>query len=617
MKKHWMKKVFSVLAVSAMTLALLTPAMAAEEAETKAASEAEAEAPAGEEESGSGEEVSLIEMTLSEDESYYAAEMMAGPNSMLFYHPTPNANEELPVNTTCTAPVFIVFGEKDFSEEAFDNFAKESGLYDIAAEEGSSICFVRPQGEAWTEADAAAYEAIAGMIGDSSTNEHVNGFTTGFNFFAGGMTQSITGTAQRVYVYGIGEGADFVAANLLKKYEQTVTFGDGFSMVNNLSAAGVTLLRCQDASMVEETDIPVVSLHASKEVNEALEKVCKNLYVSRRADYLEAYEKLTGLFRRQAGVIVPVHDWAAEGIVEKVETFMAKTSPDNVTFPDAEEHEIGYIVYYAEDLDVKEGKVPLVFCFHGGGNTALYEAQATEWPIIGKEYGFITVSVDLHHPNVPAAEVAQLLEHLKEEYSIDESRVYGSGFSMGGCKSWDIFEQIPELFAGVAPMDATTVPGEDSYNNKVENPNADVLLPVFWVGGEVSPLPEMPFQDQKCVDRAANVFAVNKVVADYSGVKFEEKDSWANKIWGIDGDITYVVPDEKYFLDSDLTVHLFASEDGNYYTAFASASNQSHEVYARNSWAAWDFLSQFSRGEDGKIVIAEGNGAAVAEAKAE
>ena len=34
-----------------------------------------------------------------------------------------------------------------------------------------------------------------------------------------------------------------------------------------------------------------------------------------------------------------------------------------------------------------------------------------------------------------------------------------------------------------------------------------------------------------------------------------------------------------------------------------SASNQSHEVYARNSWAAWDFLSQFSRNEDGTISV--------------
>ncbi len=29
----------------------------------------------------------------------------------------------------------------------------------------------------------------------------------------------------------------------------------------------------------------------------------------------------------------------------------------------------------------------------------------------------------------------------------------------------------------------------------------------------------------------------------------------------------------------------------------------SHEVYARNSWAAWDFLKQFSRNEDGSISI--------------
>ena len=85
-------------------------------------------------------------------------------------------------------------------------------------------------------------------------------------------------------------------------------------------------------------------------------------------------------------------------------------------------------------------------------------------------------------------------------------------------------------------------------------------------------------------------------------VDFEQKDSWENPIWGISGELSYGITDT-VFTDSTLAVELFPSEDGKYYTAFTSASNQSHEVYARNSWAAWDFLSQFSRSEDGSIVI--------------
>ena len=78
-----------------------------------------------------------------------------------------------------------------------------------------------------------------------------------------------------------------------------------------------------------------------------------------------------------------------------------------------------------------------------------------------------------------------------------------------------------------------------------------------------------------------------------------------NPVWGVNGDITYAVTDQKAFKDSTMTVELFQSEDGHYYTALTLSGNQAHEVYARNSWAAWDFLSQFSRAEDGSIVIGD------------
>lgn len=115
---------------------------------------------------------------------------------------------------------------------------------------------------------------------------------------------------------------------------------------------------------------------------------------------------------------------------------------------------------------------------------------------------------------------------------------------------------------------------------------------------------ELPFQEEKVVERVANLFEVNNVASAYD-VTFEGAEEWENSIWGINGDITYDVTDQKAFTDSTLKVELFKSDDGKYYTALASASNQSHEVYARNSWAAWDFLSQFSRAEDGSIVIGE------------
>ena len=532
--------------------------------------------------------------------------LQIGGNEVLVYYPQPNATDTLGLTTSCTAPAFLVFGEGTFDASSADAFAKESGLATIAAKEGSSVCFVNPIEGAWSEADAGVYEMIVSAINDSSTNDVSNGISAGFDYMSGQVTSGIMATAQRIYVYGVNAGADFVAAHYIRPVVSSVTYPDGFTMTFDRSATSVTVSGLTDVSGIEANDLPVVSIGNSDVINAALEAACGTLLVESEANYEAEYAALAGLYRRQAGVLVPVYDWAAEGITEVITTYEVATSPDNGSaLAGTEKHSVGCAIYYADDLDVKgTTKVPLVFCFHGGGNTALYEAQATEWPLIGKENGFITVSVDLHHPNVPATEIIDLLEQLKAEYAIDETKIYASGFSMGGIKSWDLFEQYPQVFAGLAPMDATNEPGIDSYDNAVENKNQDLLTPVFYVGGVDSPLPEMPFQAPKCIDRVRYTFDVNKVVTEYKATP-ENQAEWANPIWGISGDLTYNVTDQKAFLDSTLEVNLFASEDGKYYTAFTDATNQSHEVYARNSWAAWDFLSQFSRNADGSISIAD------------
>ncbi|MCD7868459.1 MAG: hypothetical protein LUG62_09820 [Clostridiales bacterium] len=528
--------------------------------------------------------------------------MQAGANEVLVYYPNDNISETSAVKTTCTAPVFMVFGSGKYDTDTASAYAVESGLAALAAENGSSVVFVNPVGDTWSEEDAEAYGTIAQLINDSSTDSSENGITVSANYLTGETEVKVVGTQSRIYIYAENGGADYVADVALKTVEAATFWGGTV----NVTPAGVTLSGLSDTEGVEANDIPVVSIGNSEEANAILEENCGSVLTVDAADYTAEYEEVIGNNRRQAGVLLPIYDYAAEGIVETVETYTVETTEDNASdaYAGTEEHPISVVTYYAEDLDVENGNVPLVLCFHGGGNTALFEAQATEWPLIGKENGFITVSVDQHYPNCTAGEIVELIEQLEEKYSIDSTRIYASGFSMGGCKSWDLYEQYPEIFAGLAPMDASNEPAVDSYGNAVENTNSDVIVPVFYVGGETSPLEEMPFQAEKLVDRLSSLFEVNQITKEYN-CSFDAQDEWENSIWGVNGDITYQVTDQKAFLDSTLTVELFQSEDGNYYTAVANASNQSHEVYARNSWAAWDFLSQFSRQEDGSIAISE------------
>lgn len=134
---------------------------------------------------------------------------------------------------------------------------------------------------------------------------------------------------------------------------------------------------------------------------------------------------------------------------------------------------------------------------------------------------------------------------------------------------------------------AASAPGIDSYNNARESYNQDVHTPAFFLGSQEAPLPEMANQEQKL----SYLFEVNEVAQEYA------YDVDANLWWGVNGDPVYQVT------NSTLTVNLFKSSDGKCYTALADSNKQSHEVYAHNSWVAWDFPSQFSRNEGGSIAI--------------
>ena len=46
----------------------------------------------------------------------------------------------------------------------------------------------------------------------------------------------------------------------------------------------------------------------------------------------------------------------------------------------------------------------------------------------------------------------ELLSALQKEFSIDASRLYVTGLSMGGFATWDIIQRKPDLFAAAAPI---------------------------------------------------------------------------------------------------------------------------------------------------------------------
>jgi len=484
------------------------------------------------------------------------------------------------------APLLLVFEENMQDMEKAVDFAKNSGLANIAAAVDSSVLFIYPTCEdGWKNADVELYRSLISQIKMNPYYE--DGLAKITDFFTGEFKgYFIRGAIFRADIYSFGASADYVAENLLQKVEGEYLWGPG-----EITPAMCSMERLSVVPNVERTDIGVLSVANSDVINSAFDS-CQNLLIRDKAEYEKDFKSFVRKFKMWCGNMEIEPDFDEIGMIEEAGVTIVKTSDDHRgRYKGTEEHKVGYFAYYNKDL-FNNGPVPLLIGFHGGGDSSMYLTFVAGWYEIAHRYGFLFVSVE-NHQDVTATEAVSLIEVLKERYNIDEHRIYATGFSMGSGKTWDLYQEYPEILAGIAPCSALFPVKDNPFGKSLKDGiNMTVPVPVFYSGGEKSHLPELPFQAETCLDRAKYVAEVNKLKADFD-VAFEDKDYWADKIWG-------VVPDrsEKFYdgsRDSYLTVNYYDSEDGVCRTALASVSGQIHECRHHSCENAWKFISKFTR----------------------
>ncbi len=495
------------------------------------------------------------------------------------------------------APYLLVFSPEDFTAN-YDGavaFARKNNFEQIAKKYGTSVVFIYPtSANGWKD---AAPDLFSEIISNSKIHEYYeNGVVKFYNRFTKQLeAYFIRGAIFRTNLYGFGESADYIAKNCINHFE-----GDGLWGRADCAPVACTLTGLSVLPKIDADDIPVVSYGNSSEVNELFKANCKYFVEKQIPDIYADFDGFVKQFRRMLGELEVDPDLEKDGMQIDPAVITLTTSPDNIGDDKGSvSHKVGYFAFYNKGV-FDNGPVPLLLAFHGGGDSSFYISYISGWANIAHRHNFLLVAVE-NHLNSTASEMVELVEQLKKQYKIDESRIYASGFSMGGIKTWDIIQEYPDLIAAAAPMDATVDIGENVYFGKINKPvNTTVSVPIFYAAGEQTPLAELPYQEQKCINRMAYALKLNRATsADKYTVKLEEKDSWENKFWGINGDKTKMLVDPKR--KGKLTLQLFGREDGKCYNVFASIDNQGHECREHTCENSWLFMSCFSRDKDGKI----------------
>lgn len=156
---------------------------------------------------------------------------------------------------------------------------------------------------------------------------------------------------------------------------------------------------------------------------------------------------------------------------------LARVDLRSYEMPQADGAEMEYRVYVPTGYDGTRA-TPLVIALHGLGSGTMYMMEYNNLVELAEDYGFIVATPMGFNERgwyggrgagnefnrrrqdpgpeklgeLSEMDVLNVLGIMKEEYNVDEARVYLIGQSMGGGGTWHLGMKYPELWAALVPM---------------------------------------------------------------------------------------------------------------------------------------------------------------------
>ncbi|MCR4842253.1 MAG: alpha/beta fold hydrolase [Eubacterium sp.] len=481
-------------------------------------------------------------------------------------------------------------------DEAYEAI-KALGLDTIAEESPAYIIVPQPlNGSSWEEADLELYEASQKYLSGGTISMTQTGPTSEYN-------RCIYNNLQ--YIMAEGSGSTFVN-NVLSQNAGRIagilTFGGEMDeSISEGYALPAYLVNAQDNAVeyykkVNETDTDDGDRSYNSGYTEK-QVISVEGSDSFDADTIRtAWDKTLSHLTRACldGNVVLDNTIQGDWLLETWPNY----SELGITVTD---HEMdGYEVHDFVPETAEDG-APLIIVLHGLSDDPYYTVNSTGWADMAAQEGLVVIAPD--YPgfgmgdatgNTDAPDfVKSVIEYASETYGIDESRVYLTGFSMGGATTGFVAEQYPELFAGVVCMGATglvndaaadtstfdlpfaVMVGTIDDNNITEDEDGNPMM--LGIRGDTTGLESM--------------FAMNEI-------KIDSFDYAAYPYWGFETEKTETVTYKT--LNYNVQTMSMDGYEGNF-MEFVTLEGAAHSCSDYYATLAWEFMSQYSRNADGEI----------------
>ncbi|MDO5377165.1 MAG: hypothetical protein Q4G52_02415, partial [Clostridia bacterium] len=242
--------------------------------------------------------------------------------------------------------------------------------------------------------------------------------------------------------------------------------------------------------------------------------------------------------------------------------------------------------------EVKAGRVmnvPVVFCHHGSGGAAFEFTSRSGWYKVAEDSNFILVTPTGSRNSGFRASTAwgsesdpdfflYMRDYVLEHYSADASRIYVTGQSAGCAFTFKLAGMFPDKIAALASCSLLGVyePVDDKVLYVCENPVEEYDIPVMVSAG----MYDRHFSETGGCNKAKEIFGAYWLRRNGLPVSWDSVSSYQN---------------------GHVTAYVAQNQQGVPMFRFQWLSWKQHATVPDELPMLYDFMSQFSRGEDGTL----------------